>query len=96
MKASLTTLDLNPDVYDKLLHNPQEYLNSLSEVDATRMRAVLLTPYRQSFRIIFYVCTGLAVLGFVVAFFLMPQLELNRPDDEKLKEEGRKEQQQEK
>ncbi|KAF3008254.1 hypothetical protein E8E14_000305 [Neopestalotiopsis sp. 37M] len=96
VKASLPTLDISPDAYDRLLASPQDYLKTLSEGDATRIREMLLPVYRQSFEIIFWVGAGLAGLGFVVAFFLMPQLELNRPDDEKLKEEGRKGQQQEK
>lgn len=71
-----------------MVDNSQQYLSTLSETDASRIRAILIPAYKKSFQIIFYVGAALAAVGFVVAFFLMPQLELNRPDDEKLKEEG--------
>jgi hypothetical protein len=46
--------------------------------------------YRDAFRIIFLVGAFLAAFAFLVAFFLMPQVELTRADDNKLKEEGKK------
>lgn len=55
------------------------------------MRSVLVPAYRQGFRVIFLVGASLAAFAFVIAWFMMPQVELSRPDDEKLKEEGRKE-----
>lgn len=64
----------------------------LSDEEARRISAVLAPAYRRSFEIIFQVGAGLAAAGFVVAFFLMPHIELSRPDDEKLKEEGRQKQ----
>ena len=39
---------------------------------------------------IFIVGASLAAFAFVLAFVLMPQVELSRPDDAKLKEEGKK------
>ena len=49
-----------------------------------------MPAYRKGFRIIFIVGASLAALAFVLAFVLMPQVELYRPDDKKLQEEGRK------
>ncbi|ETS87138.1 hypothetical protein PFICI_00966 [Pestalotiopsis fici W106-1] len=96
VKASLSTLELDSEAYDTLIDNPQEYLETLSDDQATRIRAALIPAYTKSFKIIFYVGAALAALGFVVAFFLMPQLELHRPDDERLKEEARKDELKEK
>lgn len=73
-----------------LLGNPQEYLSEVSAEEADRIRAILFPAYRRGFRIIFLVGAALATLAFVLAFFLMPQIELSRPDDQKLKEEAQK------
>lgn len=39
---------------------------------------------------VFIVGAALCAFAFVIAFFMMPQIELSRPDDAKLKEEGKK------
>lgn len=39
----------------------------------------------------FWVMAGLAGLAFLLAFFLMPQVKLDRADDKKLKEEAKEE-----
>lgn len=39
---------------------------------------------------IFLIGASVAALAFVLAFVLMPQVDLARPDDAKLKEEGRR------
>lgn len=54
------------------------------------MRNILNPAYRRGFRVIFLVGASLAAAAFVVAFFLMPQVELARPDDKMLQEEGRR------
>jgi hypothetical protein len=46
--------------------------------------------YRDAFRVIFLAGAGLATVAFILAFFLMPQVELNRADDNRLKAEGKK------
>ncbi|RWA08275.1 hypothetical protein EKO27_g6834 [Xylaria grammica] len=73
-----------------LLSSPQSYLNSLPVDQAEHVRSVLIPAYRHAFRVIFLLGASLAAFAFVLAFVLMPQVELSRPDDEKLKEEGRK------
>lgn len=49
----------------------------------------VLRGYRQGFRVVFIMLAGLAVFSFATAFFLMPHRDLDRPDDEKLKKEGK-------
>lgn len=86
----LSALNLDKAASKTLLSNPQTYLETVSAEEAQRIRSVLIPAYRQGFRVIFLVGASLAALAFVLAFILMPQVELTRPDDEKLKEEGRK------
>lgn len=57
--------------------------------DAERIRQTLTPAYRRGFRIVFLIGASLAALSFVVVLFLMPQVELDRPDDQKLKDEGK-------
>lgn len=88
VKSSLTLQNLISEHYDELLENPQEYLETVSNEEAAAINAALVPAYQESFRIIFCTGAGLAAGAFVVAFFLMPHIELSRPDDQKLKEEG--------
>ncbi|KAI0549058.1 major facilitator superfamily domain-containing protein [Xylaria curta] len=87
---TLSTLSLSDEAAKSLLSNPQSYLSSLPADEAEHVRSVLVPAYRHAFRVIFLLGAGLAAFAFVIAFVLMPQVELSRPDDEKLKEEGRK------
>lgn len=88
--GSLASLDIDDDASKTLLSNPQVYLGTVSEAEADRIRGVLIPAYRKGFRIIFITGAALCALAFVIAFFMLPQVELSRPDDEKLREEGRK------
>lgn len=58
--------------------------------EANRIRGALIPAYRKGFRTIFLIGAGLAALGFVLAWVLIPQVELSRPDDAALKEQGKK------
>ncbi|RMJ18180.1 hypothetical protein CDV36_002152 [Fusarium kuroshium] len=87
---SLSALDLDSKETKTLLGNPQTFLDTVSSSEAERIRSVLIPAYRKGFRIIFLVGASVAALAFVLAFVLMPQVELTRPDDAKLKEEGRR------
>lgn len=49
-----------------------------------------MPAYQRGFRIVFIIGASLAALAFFLAVALMPQVELNRADDEKLKEEGKR------
>ncbi|KAL3295260.1 MFS drug transporter [Colletotrichum asianum] len=88
VKSSVNSLDLGVEQRDSLLSNPQQYISSLSDEDAQRIRAVLAPAYQKSFKVIFELGSGLAAAAFFVAWFLMPHIDLSRPDDHKLKEEG--------
>ena len=90
LAGSLSSLSLDPDTSKTLLSNPQTYLGTVSSAEADRIRGVLIPAYRKGFRIIFITGAALCALAFVIAFFMLPQVELSRPDDEKLREEGRR------
>ncbi|KAF0321815.1 MFS drug transporter [Colletotrichum asianum] len=90
LSASIAGLGLADDEARRLLANPHHVLSEMSQADADQARAVLLPGYRKAFRIIFLVMAGLASVAFFVAFFLMPQVELSRPDDKDLKDAARK------
>ncbi|CAG9976010.1 unnamed protein product [Clonostachys byssicola] len=89
VRNSVDSLDLETEPRNDLLRNPQQYLSTLSDVDAEHIGAALSPAYRRSFKIIFQLGAGLAAFAFFVAVFLMPHIDLSRPDDAKLKEEGR-------
>ena len=86
----MTTLDLEAEARENLLGSPDTYLSTLPTSQKEAIQAVLLPAYKRGFRIIFLVGASLAVLAFVFAWFLMPQVSLDRDDDAKLKEEGLK------
>ena len=90
LAGSLGSLNIDDDASKTLLSNPQTYLDTVSDKEADRIRNVLIPAYRKGFRIIFITGAALCALAFVIAFFMLPQVELSRPDDEKLREEGRK------
>ncbi|KKZ63852.1 hypothetical protein EMCG_01805 [[Emmonsia] crescens] len=87
---SLSPLKLNLSETNKLLRSPNTYLSALSQSEAIRVRSVLVPAYQRGFRIIFLISAGLSVLAFFLSLFLMPQVALKRPDDEALKEEGKR------
>lgn len=62
----------------------------MSSSEEERIRDIIIPAYRKGFRIIFIVGAALCAFAFFVAFFMMPQIELKRADDDKLKEEGKK------
>ena len=90
LAGSLQTLDIDDSSRETLLRSPQSYLGTVSGDEADKIRNVLIPAYRKGFRVIFLVGAALCALACVSAFFMLPQVELSRPDDEKLREEGRK------
>lgn len=90
MSDALSSYGVTGAELKSLLGSPQSYLERIDADRAQRIREHLTPAYKESFRIIFLVGAGLCAAAFVFAFFMMPQVELSRPDDEKLKEEGRK------
>ncbi|RMJ28672.1 transporter [Aspergillus sp. HF37] len=89
LATSLTSLALTDPEKRSLLSSPHNYLSKLSTEDAEHVRSVLIPAYRHGFRVVFVVGAALAAAAFVVAGWLMPQVELRRVDDEELKEEGK-------
>ncbi|KAJ3579011.1 hypothetical protein NPX13_g1554 [Xylaria arbuscula] len=90
VSGALSTLSLSDEAAKSLLSAPQTYLSTLPADEAEHVRSVLIPAYRHAFRVIFILGASLAAFAFVLAFGLMPQVELSRPDDEKLKQEGRR------
>lgn len=86
----MASLDIDSNDRKTLLGNPQTYLGSVSDDKAGRVRAVLIPAYRKGFQVVFITGAALCAFAFAIAFFMMPQVALSRPDDAKLKEEGRK------
>lgn len=89
LRAAVDGLDYGDDETRTILSSPQNFLNDRTGEEADRVRAAILPAYRRGFRIIFLIGASLAAFAFVLCFFLMPHIELNRPDDEKLKAQGK-------
>ncbi|OJD15162.1 hypothetical protein AJ78_04557 [Emergomyces pasteurianus Ep9510] len=90
ISSSISTLNLHRKEARELLRSPHTFLSTLAESEAIRVRSVLVPAYQKGFRIIFLFGAGLAALAFFLAVILMPQVGLKRPDDEALKEEGKR------
>ncbi|KAL4983274.1 major facilitator superfamily domain-containing protein [Aspergillus falconensis] len=88
--TSLSPVHLSPSEQKSFLASPTAYLSTLSESQATRIRSLLIPAYKRGFRIIFIIGAVLAALAFGIACALMKQVGLEKGDDEKLKEEGRR------
>ncbi|KAL4965313.1 putative MFS drug transporter [Aspergillus stella-maris] len=88
--SSIRPLHLSPSSQKSFLSSPTSYLSTLSESEASRTRDLLIPAYRKGFRIIFIIGAALAAAAFILAVFLMPQVELKRGDDEELKREGKR------
>lgn len=72
------------------MRSPDGYLAKLPKEEADNIRAMMTPAYQAGFQLIFIVGAALAAFAFVLAVFLMPQVGLQRPDDEALKAEGKK------
>ncbi|KAM5436664.1 hypothetical protein McanCB56680_000366 [Microsporum canis] len=84
--SSLTLADADSRV---IMQSPSKYLATQRPDEAERIRSVLIPAYQKGFRIVFILCSALASLAFVLAFFLMPHISLKRADDKALKDEAR-------
>jgi hypothetical protein len=90
VSSSISVLNLDDIESRSLLSSPQNYLSKLSTEEAEHVRDVLTPAYQKGFRIIFIIGASLAALAFLLAVWLMPQVELNRADDQALKQEAKK------
>ncbi|KAA8650110.1 putative MFS drug transporter [Aspergillus tanneri] len=89
ISSAISSLGLSDSETRSFLSSPQSYLSELPLHEAERVRSLLIPAYKKGFQIIFIIGAALAALAFFLAAWLMPQVTLNRADDEKLKEEGR-------
>ncbi|GFN10866.1 hypothetical protein AtubIFM56815_008436 [Aspergillus tubingensis] len=89
LSTTINTLHLTTSQKQSFLASPSNYLSKLPEDEAATVRALLIPAYKRGFRIVFTMNAALAALAFLLAVGLMPQVGLERADDERLKEEGR-------
>ncbi|KAH8731930.1 major facilitator superfamily domain-containing protein [Phaeosphaeriaceae sp. PMI808] len=73
-----------------LINSPDRFRNEYGDDRTKSIRMELSSAYVKGFRIIFIISAALNALAFITTWFLIPQVELNRADDAKLKEEGKK------
>ncbi|RDL35204.1 MFS general substrate transporter [Venustampulla echinocandica] len=95
LRSALSGLaDVQPENIQWLLNHPGDVLSGSVVLPGTEnsinLKGVFVEAYKKGFRTVFLVGAGLAASAFVFAFFLLPQIELSRPDEEKLKAEGKK------
>lgn len=95
LRSTFSDLGLSlPEVDMRQILNDPLSLLSLTDdggKDDLILRDALIEGYRRGFRIMFIVMASLAALSFVLVIFLMPQLKLDRSDDKALKEQGKRE-----
>lgn len=89
VRTSLVPYGLSRQETQLLLDSPGRYREVNGGERTDLVRQALSGAYQNGFRIVFIVGAGLNALAFVAAWFMIPQIELARADDEKLKEEGR-------
>ncbi|KAH8430008.1 putative MFS drug transporter [Aspergillus melleus] len=89
ISSAVSSLGLSDSEKRSFLSSPQNYLSQLPAKEADHARSLLIPAYQKGFRIIFIIGAALSALAFALAAWLMPQVSLNRDDDEKLKQEGR-------
>jgi hypothetical protein len=90
LSSRIPSLNPSNDGRQELLRSPEDYLATISAAQASKNRQEITPAYRDGFRIIFIMGASLAGLAFCLCFVLMPQVQLDRPDDEKLKEAGKR------
>ncbi|KAJ5734332.1 hypothetical protein N7493_003118 [Penicillium malachiteum] len=90
VSSSISVLGLSSSDSRSLLASPSTFLSRQSDSNVANIRSVLVPAYQKGFRIIFLINASLCALAFILAFFLIPHVELNRADDATLKEEAKK------
>ncbi|KAF2674407.1 MFS general substrate transporter [Microthyrium microscopicum] len=77
-----------------LINNPGAVMSGSTllpgATSPVNLKSVFLDAYKRGFRVIFIVGAALSAFGFFSALVLLPQISLDRKDDVKLKEEGKK------
>ncbi|USP72806.1 hypothetical protein yc1106_00080 [Curvularia clavata] len=90
VRHSLEPYSLSKKDMQLLLNSPELFRESVGTQSMEQIRTSLALAYKEGFRIVFIVGASLNAVAFVAAWFLMPQVELDRKDDAQLKEEGKK------
>ncbi|KAJ4341230.1 hypothetical protein N0V87_001971 [Didymella glomerata] len=90
LRSSLAPYELSRSQVQLLLDSPDRFEEANGGHEMDLLVPALSTAYQKGFRIVFIVGAVLNAIAFIAAWFLMPQVELARPDDDKLKEEGRR------
>ncbi len=98
LRSALAPLGLSSAAIRALLDDPQRAHASVNATAtanagtaadndaARRVRAALVPAYRRGFRIVFVVGAALAGLAVLLAWALLPQVDLHRPDDDAFRE----------
>jgi len=90
IRTTLMPLGLSTAAIQMLMNSPNSFRRKYGDIRTNEIRAELVAAYTKGFRVIFIVCASLNALAFIAAWFLMPQIDLHREDDAKLKEEGKR------
>jgi hypothetical protein len=90
VRETLTPHGISGAAAQLLINSPELFRHEYGDERTNNIRVDLRSAYVKGFRIIFIVSAVLNALAFIAAWFLMPQVELNRQDDAKLKEEGKR------
>ncbi|CAG5159093.1 uncharacterized protein ALTATR162_LOCUS5409 [Alternaria atra] len=89
IRSSLVPYGLSRPEIQLLLDSPDMFRESVGQERTDLIRIALASAYQRGFRVVFIVGAVLNALAFIAAWFLMPQVGLNRNDDAQLKEEGK-------
>ena len=91
IRSILSPFSLSESNLQSILNQPNQFLaSSLDNRKAEEIRRGLILAYRQGFRVVFIIGGTPAAQATTLTNFLMPRVPLDRPDEEELKEEGRK------
>ncbi|MCJ1422345.1 hypothetical protein MMC29_000225 [Sticta canariensis] len=93
LRTSLLPLNLSEGRLKEILNQPTSFYTwSAGSVAEMQLRAAILAGYHRGFRIIFILGASLSAFACLVALLMMPELGLDRKDDEELKREAKTEQ----
>ncbi|KAF8539074.1 MFS drug transporter [Trichophaea hybrida] len=83
LQQRLSPLGYSASEIRKVLDDPVDVLSGA--VGGHELRKEVLAGYQRGFRAVFLVGAGLAMFAFVISVLMMPQITLERRDDEQLK-----------
>lgn len=86
LRSGLTAYDAN---FNEILNDPFTFLSGLPQGEREAARRSILSAYSEGFRRVFYLNAALASFAVAIAWFMIPQIGLERQDDAALKEEAK-------